>query len=311
MKTMQRRSFLAAAGTLAGAALTKPFGSLLAAETAAPKAKVKFGISSYSYWHFHGPKVTIEQVIEKTGALGLSGVDILHRQMDSEEPDYLRRLKRTASRNGVGLNCLSIHQNFVQTNFTDRRKEVDHTIRCMQIAHELGIPVVRINSGRWNTVSFDELMRLRGEEPAITGYKEDDAFGWCIECLEKCVAKAEEYGVTLAVENHWGLSRTAEGLLRIVNAVKSPSVGVLMDTGNFMENPYSRLEQIASRTVFVQAKTYSGGGEWYTLDLDYERIARILGAVGYNGWVSLEFEGKADPEKAVPESIAMLKKAFG
>jgi sugar phosphate isomerase/epimerase len=61
--------------------------------------------------------------------------------------------------------------------------------------------------------------------------------------------------VVLAGENHWGLSRTPEGLLRIVNAFNSPFVGALMDTGNFLEDPYDKLKQIAPRTVYVQAKT--------------------------------------------------------
>jgi sugar phosphate isomerase/epimerase len=116
--------------------------------------------------------------------------------------------------------------------------------------------------------------------------------------------------VILALENHWGLTRTPEGLLRIVNAVSSPWLGALMDTGNFLEDPYPKLEQIAPKTVFVQAKTYAGGGEWYTLDLDYPRIARILRQAGYTGYVSLEMEGKQDPNLAVPESIGILRRAF-
>ena len=84
-----------------------------------------------------------------------------------------------------------------------------------------------------------------------------------------------------------------------------------MDTGNFMEDPYEKLREIAPKTVYVQAKTYLGGGEWYTLDLDYPRIASILADAGYSGYVSLEFEGKADPDTAVPQSIEMLRKAFG
>ena len=84
-----------------------------------------------------------------------------------------------------------------------------------------------------------------------------------------------------------------------------------MDTGNFLEDPYPKLKQIAPKTVFVQAKTYFGGGEWYTLDLDYGRIAKILADVNYNGYVSLEFEGKEPAESAVPKSIEMLRKAFG
>ena len=83
-----------------------------------------------------------------------------------------------------------------------------------------------------------------------------------------------------------------------------------MDTGNFLEEPYPKLQAIASRTVYVQAKTYYGGGEWYTLDLDYQRIAKILRDAGYTGYVALEFEGKENPDLAVPRSIELLRKAF-
>jgi L-ribulose-5-phosphate 3-epimerase len=106
------------------------------------------------------------------------------------------------------------------------------------------------------------------------------------------------------------MTRTPNGLLRILNGIDSPWLGGLMDTGNFLEGPYERLKQIASRTVFVQAKTYDGGGEWYTLQLDYERIAKILAGAGYTGYVSLEMEGKENPDIAVPKGVAMLRKAF-
>ena len=84
-----------------------------------------------------------------------------------------------------------------------------------------------------------------------------------------------------------------------------------MDTGNFLEDPYPKLEMIAPKTVFVQAKTYQGGGEWYTLELDYKRVAAILAKVNYNGYISLEMEGKADPDIAVPESLKLFRSAFG
>jgi L-ribulose-5-phosphate 3-epimerase len=116
--------------------------------------------------------------------------------------------------------------------------------------------------------------------------------------------------VMLALENHWGLARTAEGLLRIVNAIESPWLGVLADTGNFLEDQYEQFEAIAPKAVFVQAKTYHGGGEWYSLDIDYSRIARILAAQNYRGYVSLEFEGKAPAEEAVAQSILELRQAF-
>ena len=281
------------------------------AQTARPARKVKLGISTYSYWHFRPPRVSIETVIEKASELGVEGVDILHRQMDSEDRAYLQKLKRHAFLNGVDLISLSIHQNFVNPNISERQKEIDHTHRCIELACQMGIPSIRLNSGRWNTIaSFDKLMEARGEEPVLPGYTEDEGFKWCIESIEKCLPKAAECGVLLALENHWGLSRTPEGLLRIVNAIKSPWLGVLMDTGNFLEDPYDKLQQIAPKTVFVQAKTYYGGGEWYTLDLDYRRIAKILAEVNYRGYVSIEFEGKENPDSVVRKSIEMLRAAF-
>jgi sugar phosphate isomerase/epimerase len=297
-----------------GASQTKPQPAAVTRQK-----RIKLGIASYSYWHFRGPKVPIETVIEKAGEMGLAEVDVLHRQMDLPEREpltashraYLRRLKQHAFRNGVALASVSIHQNFVHPDAEERQRQVEHTHKCFEIAYELGAPCLRINSGRWNTIQdFDELMKARGLEPVLPGYTEDDGFKWCIECMEKCVPKAEECGVVMAMENHWGLSRTPEGQLRIINAVASPWLGALMDTGNFMEDPYDKLKQIAPKTVYVHCKTYYGGGEWYTLDLDYPRIVRILEDAGYGGYVSLEYEGKEAADTAVPKSIALLRRAF-
>jgi sugar phosphate isomerase/epimerase len=71
------------------------------------------------------------------------------------------------------------------------------------------------------------------------------------------------------------------------------------------------LETLAPYTAYVQAKTYFGGGTWYTLDLDYPRIASILRRHDYRGYVSLEFEGKEDYRTAIPKSLELLRRAFG
>ena len=306
--TFSRRHFLAA-GALGMAGLALPACSELSEP---PNQKIKLGISSYSYWHFRTPKVPIETVIEKAAALGVEGVDILHRQMESSDPAYLQNLKRLAFLHGVDLICLSIHQDFVDPSETVRQQHIDHTLECIELAYQMGIPCIRLNSGRWNTSKdFDELMANKGIEPVIEGYTEDDGFEWCIDSIKQVLSKAAERGVILALENHWGLTRTPEGLLQIVEAIDSPWLGILMDTGNFLENPYDKLEQIAARTVFVQAKTYYGGGEWYTLDLDYDRIAAILAKVNFKGYVSIEFEGKEDADVGVTKSVEMLRRAFG
>ena len=306
---LNRREFLRASALSTAALTSVPF---VHAADSPKKNGVRLAIATYSYWHFKTAKVPIETVIDKAAELDVPGVDVLHRQMDSEEPAYVRKLKRHALSRGVALVCLSIHQNFVSPKEEERKKNIQHTIKCIELAARLGIPCIRLNSGRWNTIaSFDDLMKARGEEPVLPGYKEDDGFKWCIDCIEQCLPKAEEHGVVLALENHWGLTRTPQGLLRILNAITSPWLGGLMDTGNFMEEPYDKLKLIAPKTVFVQAKTYFGGGEWYTLELDYKRIASILREANYSGYVSLEFEGKENPETGVPKSLEVLRQAFG
>lgn len=314
---LNRRQFMGAAA-LAGAGFSFQGAEKSHASSARPR--IKLGISSYSYWHFKTAKVPIETVIDKAADLGASGVDILHRQMDLDEKGplndqtraYCQKLKRHAFRNGIDLICLSIHQDFVDPEADVRKKNVEHTLKCIELAYQLGVPCIRLNSGRWNTIaSFDDLMKARGDEPVLPGHTEDEGFKWCIDCIEQCLPKAAECGVVLALENHWGLTRTPEGLLRILSAIKSPWLGGLMDTGNFLESPYDKLKAIAPRTTFVQAKTYYGGGEWYTLDLDYKHIAAILRDVNYTGYISLEFEGKEDPDSGVPKSLEVLRKAFG
>jgi len=312
---MNRRQFLAATGC----ALAVPALGQEAPKKSEQRPRIKLGISSYSYWHFKTEKVPIEKVIDETARLGVEGVDILHRQMEIEELGkldaaahvYCMKLKRHAFRAGVDLICLSIHQDFVSPDQAERQKWIEHTEKCIEIAYALGVPCIRLNSGRWKTIkSFDDLMSARGIEPVLEGYKEDDGFKWCIESIAKCVEVAAQRGVILALENHWGLSRTPEGQLRIIDAIKSPWLAALVDTGNFLEDPYDKIAKVAPRAAFVQAKTYEGGGEWYTLDLDYPRIAKILRDAGYTGYVSLEMEGKEDPGTAVPKAIARLREAF-
>ncbi len=287
---------------------------------------MKLGLSSYSYWHFRDERYPIERVIEHAAELGLSGVEILHQQMAGENNACLQRLKRAAFLAGVDLHALSIHQDFVHPAEALRNLHISHTKRCIDLAHELGIPAIRINSGRWKTIpGFDELMANGGDEPALDGHTDDEAFGWVIDSIEQCLPHAELRGVVLALESHWGLTRAAAGVLRIIEAAPSPWLRVCLDTGNLLCNPspssplphgesgaspmpnYADMAALAPYACLVHAKTYFGGGEWYTLELDYARIGAMLRSAGYRGYVSLEYEGREAAATAVPKSVALLR----
>ncbi len=317
---MDRRHFMSSSALLTAGIIglnDSPANTAVAASAKTKPADIlhkpnPIAVSTYSFWRFkEGLKLPIEQCIEEAAAMGFDGVEILHMQMENETKPYLNTLKRTALLNGVALCGFSIHQGFVSPDKERRQRNIDHTVKCIELAYQLGIPCMRLNTGTWGTsASFDVLMKNRGVEKPLDGYTDEDAYGWVIESIEQCLPVAEKCGVLMALENHWGLGRTPEGVLRIVNAVSSPWLGVLTDTGNFLEDPYDKIEMMAPLTAFIQAKTYYGGGLWYTLDLDYPRIAAIMKKHGFKGYVSLEFEGHEDYKIALPKSLEVLRNAF-
>ena len=125
--------------------------------------------------------------------------------MEEESASYMNKLKRQALVNGLDLPMLSIHQDFVDPDPAGRNKHIDHTKHCLDLCPQMGIPCMRLNSGRWGTIqSFDDLMKSNGSEPPLEGYTNDDAFKWCIDSIEKCILHAEQAGVIMALETAGG-----------------------------------------------------------------------------------------------------------
>ena len=270
---------------------------------------MRLGVSTYSYWHFKGPKLPLKEYVKKAWEHGFEGVEILVNHVESRAKSYLKSIKRVAFDYGLDLYGLALHNNFVKPSPLEREEQVKYVLEWLEAAHILGVKIVRINSGRWGTIrSFDELMARRGIEPPIEGYSDEDAVEWVVDCIYKCLDRAEDLGIILGLENHWGLTTRAEMMLEIIRRINSKWFGVIMDTGNFIYDTYRELEMIAPYTVMVHAKTYFGGGVWYSLDIDYGRVFNILRNVGFNGWISLEYEGREEYESGVKKSRELLLK---
>lgn len=266
------------------------------------------GVSTYSFWHFERSREPLKHYLELAARYGFSGVEVLWLNLESLSTTYLKEVRRAAFALGLDIYALDIHNNFVQPDEEKRRREVERVKRWIGIGAELGVKLIRIESGRWGTArSFDELMKMRGVEKPLPGYTNDDAVEWVVDSIYQCLDEAEKHGIILGLENHWGLTTRAEDMLKILRRIDSKYFGAVMDTGNFIENTYEQLEAIAPYTVMVHAKTYFGGGLWYEVEIDYSRIFEILRRYGFNGWVSLEYEGKAPYEEGVKRSIELLK----
>ena len=310
---MNRRNFIQsslAALPFAGAASLSQAASHRSVHRSNPIA-----LSTYSLWRFRNDELRdLHKCIDIAAEYGFDGVELLLYQFEQNDllsNSYMQSLKRHAFRQGLPLCAMSTHQGFVTPDREKRQRNIDLTIGQIETCAQLGIPAMRVNTGRWGTSgSFDELMANKGIEPPLPGYTEEDAFPWVIDAFEKCLPAAAKHGVVMGLENHWGLGLTAKGVLRIVDAIDSPWLQVVLDTGNFLERRYEQLEEMAERAFFVQAKTYYGGGQWYELDIDYPRIAKMLHSHNYHGWISLEFEGMEDYRTAIPKSLKLLRDAF-
>ena len=272
----------------------------------------KIGVSSYSFWHFdEDKKPTMDFCIEKAARMGFDGIEFLLVQMSSTENTHLQKLKKKAFHAGLDIIGLSTHQGFLNPSKEYRDENINKTIDQIEIAYQLGIPTMRINTGRWGTSeSFDALMANKGIEPPIDGYDENDGFPWVIESIEKCIPTAEKCGVVLGLENHWGLGISAKNVKRIIDEINSPWLRATLDTGNFLEDRDNQIQTLAPYACLVQAKTYYGGGVWYSLDIDYNKIGKVMRDNNYKGYISLEFEGNEDPDTAVPKSLKLLRDNF-
>ena len=278
------------------------------------------GVSTYSFWQFNGRETPIEYCIDKASEFGFDGIELLLIQMESEENSYLQKLKKRSFDAGLDIMGLSTHQSFVSPDVSKRKENIELTKHQIEVAYSLGIPTIRINTGRWGTTKplgdkseFDVLMDNKGVETIIDGYTEDEGFKWVIDSIEQCIPTAEKCGVVLGLENHWGLGLTSKGVIRIVNTIDSPWLSVTLDTGNFFDDRKKQLAELAPHTCLIQAKTYFGGAKWPAFDqinIDYKSIGELMRENNYRGYISLEFEGNEDANSAVPKSLELLRNSF-
>lgn len=305
-KQASRRTFLrrttlastAALGGMAGIFSAKKASAVEPVEREVAAPKYKFTLAGYSYRDLlsgKNPECTLEDFLEDCAEFGLEGTEPTSYYFPPNvNDDYLRRLKALAFRLGLSISSTAVGNNFCLPPGQARDRQIASVKEWIDHAALLGAPVIRIFSGRTGKQqTTDEARRL------------------AIDAIEECCEYAGRHGIFLGLENHGGLTNTAENMLKIVRAVESPWFGAWMDTGNFhVKDVYGELEKIAPYTLHVQVKVATrspGKGKQPT---DYERLAEILDAVDYRGWICLEYEEGQDPRTACLPHIKKLRKAF-
>ncbi len=300
-----RRSFLMRTAAAAAAAGVLPSARLAAAPapSRAPLARqgapsIKVSCCAYSlrqYLSGNKPSMTMEEFIVWAAGIGIDGVELTSYYFPpNADAAYFNRLKQLAFLHGLDVSGTAVGNNFCVPPGAPRDKEIAAVKRGVDYAVMLGAPCVRI---------------FAGGAPKDTS--QDTARQWVAENIETCCAYAGERGVMLALENHGGVTADVDGVLAILDGVKSPWFGLNFDSGNFhSEDPYAELARIAPYAITTHIKVAVSPKGKPAEEVDIGRVFKILRDAGFRGYASLEYEGKNEPKEDSAKYLrAMLQAA--
>jgi len=150
---------------------------------------------------------------------------------------------------------------------------------------------------------------LRHGLPAWT-FGANEKIERAISALRLIVTDAETNGVRLGIENHWGISARPDWIIQIVKSVDSPWLGTCPDFGNFPAGVdiYDGLAQLAPRAVHVQAKSWKFDAIGNETRLDYARCFGPFVAAGYQGAITIEYEGNGNDLMDCEKTRALIHK---
>ena len=258
---------------------------------------MRLSCCAYSYRQaIQAGTMTLPEFIQVCRKTGFDGVELTAYYFASTERPYLDDLKRLAHREGMLISGTAIGSDFAHPDAEKRQEHVALTQAWIERSEILGAPTLRVFAGA-----------VRPEADA------EQTFQNVATCLQSCAETAWEHGVTLALENHGGLTQTAEGTLRLLQAVDHPALRLNLDLGNFQGDIYAQFEVCAPYAVAAHAKpfaTITPGPSPIRERVDYKRVRNLLEKAEYRGFLAIEYEEEGPAEVAVPQFASELRAAL-
>jgi len=257
-------------------------------------AVVKVGLAAYSFRDaLDRPgkpgKISLFELIDMCARWRIDGIELTSYYFLKEDDAYLNALKRKMYLAGLQIVGSPVGNNFCATPGPELEKEIDKVKKWADACVKLGAPTMRIFAGR----------------PAA-GRSREETFKSLTGAIREACDYAGSKGVILVLEDHGYMTETADDVLRILDAVKHDWLGVNLDTGNLKTDAYGQMARLAPRAVTCHIKATVWGASGKQEPPDYARIVQILRDARYRGFMSLEYEAKEDPHKAVPEILGKM-----
>jgi sugar phosphate isomerase/epimerase len=272
--TMNRRELLKTVGV---GALAVPFGAPLYAQ-AKPNggpARLIPGCCAYSYNQvLKSGAMTLNDLILQAVAMRLLAVDITTYYLESTEPEYLRGLRHFAFKHAVVISGVSCRASTVQADAAKRADVVPEIKQWVDVADQLGASHLRI---------------FAGVLPA--GVRKQDAIDWTVEAMKAACEYSGRKGIMLGLEDHQGVTQTADVCVEIMQRVQSPYAGINVDITNFIATPaQDAYAQIAACMPYASGNIHIRDHFPDHSPVDMERVWQIFIHAGYQGYVSAEYE---------------------
>src|SRR5271157_1337601 len=288
---LPRRSFLQAAGlAAAGSLVTGPRASARQAEgTATARPRLLTGCCAYSYRKYlQSGEMTMEDFFLKAVELEIDGVDVTTYWLKSTDPAYLLSLRHLAFKHALPFSGAAIRTEMCQPDPARRAAEIANIKKWVDATELLGASHIRV---------------FGGELPA--GATDAQGVEWTAETMKPACDYAAQKGITLGIESHGGITSKASNILAILHRVDSPYAGCNLDISNFEEDPYSQVESLIPYATHTHIRDFYGGERHLPLDLD--RMWQLFAKGGYQGFMSVEYEGEEDAMTGVPKLVDKVK----
>lgn len=282
---------------------------------------MKLGISSYSlYQAMQAGSMTILDTIEWIAEIGGEHIEIVPLGFDfNENPELIGQIREQAAKAGIAISNYAIGANFVTDSEEAYAAEIRRVIREVDHAHALGAKQMR----------HDVASR---PDTSIAHFQED--LPRIANACREIADYAALYGITTSLENHGYYVQASDRVQAIIHAVNRPNYKTTLDVGNFVcvdENPVIAVKKNIGYASMIHVKDFyirpagrnpgegwfrSAGGQYLRGaiagqgDLDLWEIVRIVKHSGYDGYLSIEYEGMEDCRKGAKIAFDNVKRIW-